>query len=185
MNYFEWLGDLEAIDIRFPEMHFNGWWMVECLPVIGWRGDVLATYSPDDALAVSFGLSDNGWPVFSPRMRDFLDDAAPGLVQFLPFRLQRRDGSGEAFGYCVGQILRLVDCLDRKRTRVRKNWQPINERGDFGAYRPFVLDRSLAENERLFRLKGNRRSIVVRDDLKTAIEQAGFDGQRFDLLETS
>jgi hypothetical protein len=114
-----------------------------------------------------------------------MDGIVPGLIQFLPFRFQRPDGTGQVADYCVGQILNLLDCLDRARTKVRKNWEPINDIGDFDTYRPLVLSRSLIGDERLFRIKGNCRSIVIREDLKDAIENAGFEGERFDLLECS
>lgn len=116
-------------------------------------------------------------------MRSFLEKEAAGLVQYLPFRLRRPDGTGNVQGYFVGQILRLVDCLDRERTEVRLNWEPVNEFGDFDTYRPLVIKESMLGNERLFRLKGASRTIVMREDLKDAMAIAGFAGHRFDLLE--
>jgi hypothetical protein len=75
--------------------------------------------------------------------------------------------------------------LDRGKTKVRNNWEPINDWGDFGTYRPLVVNRALIGDKRLFRIKGKCGSIVIREDLKDAIETAGFKGQRFDLLECS
>lgn len=184
-NFYEWWGDLDAIHVRFPARHFKSWFMVEGRPVVGWDEGLLATYSSDDLLASNFGLADNSWPVCSRKMRGFLEKRAPGLVQYLPFRLKKLDSSRRLNGYCVCQVLRAIDCLDRKRTKVRKNWEPINDDGDFETVRPIVVSRRLIGDEYVFRIKGMCRSIVIREDLKDAIEDAGFKEQRFDLLECS
>lgn len=183
MNYFEWWGDLDAIGAGFPASHFGAWWMVEGRPVTGWDDGVVATYTDEDVLSSNFGLAENSWPICSKSMRICLESHAPGLVQFLPFQLARPDGSGKVGGFCVCQILGLVDCLDRSRTKVRNQWEPVNDCGDFGVFRPISLSRSLIGNECLFRIKGKCSSIVIREDLKNAIEAAGFVGQRFDAIE--
>jgi len=185
MKYYEWLGELDAVEVRFPDLQFNGFWMVEGQPVIGWNEYLIAVYLCPNTPVFDFGLAGPAWPVFSPRMRRLMEGLAPGLIQFLPFRFQRPDGTGQITGYCVGQILNLVDCLDRVKTKVRKSWDPINDFGDFDTYRPLVVSRSLIGDERLFRIKGKCGSIVIREDLKKAIEDGGFKGQRFDLLECS
>ena len=187
MKYYEWLGDLDSIEIRFPDRQFNGFFMVEGKPVIGWHDYLIAVYLCPDAPVFGFGLARNAWPVYSPKMRKLMEQVVPGVAQFLPFRFQRPDGTGQVAGYCVGQILKRIDCLDRNRTKVRQNWEPINEWGDFATYWPsgVVLNRSLIGEETLFRIKGHCRSIVIREDLKHAIENEGFMGQRFDLLDCS
>jgi hypothetical protein len=111
-----------------------------------------------------------------------LRNEVPGVVQFLPFRLRKKDTFEEVTGYSVGQILSFVDCLDRKRTVVRNNWEPVNEFGDFAIRWPAVLNVALIGDERLFRIRGYSVCIVVRRDLKDTIEKSGFAGQRFDPL---
>jgi len=185
MKFYEWLGELDAVQVRLPDRQFNGFWMVEGKPVIGWNEYLIGVYLCPETPVFDFGLARNAWPLFSPRMRTFIEDAIPDAIQFLPFRFQRPDGSGQIADYSVGQILLLVDCLDRTRTKVRNNWEPINGWGDFGTYRPMVVSRSLVGDNRLFRIKGCCRSIVIREELKNAIEDAGFQGQRFDYLECS
>jgi hypothetical protein len=68
---------------------------------------------------------------------------------------------------------------------VQDGWKPINDRGDFGTLHPIVLSRRLIGEAMLFRIQGHCRTIVVSEDFKQAIEEAGFLGQRFDLLECS
>jgi hypothetical protein len=185
MNYYEWWGEPEAVDVDFPEDDFEGWWMVEGRELPAWDSNLKAAYHGEVPISFHFGLADNGWPVFSREMRQFLEKAAPAMVQFLPFKLLVECVGKVVTGFCVGQVLRLLDSLDRERTKVRNNWQPINGWGDFGTLRPIVLKENVLADNKLFRIKGQCRSIVVRQDLKEAIERAGFTGQRFDLLRVS
>ena len=183
MKYFEWWGELDSIEVRFSDRQFNGFWFVEGSPVVGWAEFIIAVYLCDDIPRFDFGIARNGWPIFSERMRDFLNGQCPGLVQFLPFRLQRPDGSAQTGRYSVGQVLRLVDCLDKERTKIRESWAPINEFGDFAVLRPLVLSSKIIGDHQLFRIKGHSGSVVIREDLKDAIEAAGFGLQRFDDIE--
>lgn len=182
MSYYEWWGELDAIEVRFPERSFNNYWMVEGRPVEGWNDKITAAYTTPSPPVFDFGLADNAWPIFSFRMCDFLENAIPDVIQFLPFRLQRPNGMGRIASYSVGQVLKCVDCLDRKRTQVRENWQPINEFGDFGTRHPIVLSRQLIGDGKLFRVIGNCGPIVVSDEIKKAIEKSGFREQRFDAV---
>ena len=184
MKYYEWWGEPNSVDVRFPHRHFNErWWMVEGQPVSDWQDSLTATYVWDDDLAFNFGLARNAWPVFSPELRSFFEDHKPGLIQFLPFQLQKPDGSSRVSGYSVGQILRLVDCLDRNRTQVEDDWEPVNSWGDFATLRPIVLSQPLIGDEVLFRIKGMCGSILIREDLKDLMENKAFKGQRFDFVE--
>lgn len=185
MNYYEWLGELDSAEINFPDLEFNGFWMVEGKPVIGWTDYMIAVYMCAATPRFEFGMALNSWPIFSPAMQALMERLTPGVIQFLPFRFQRLNGKDQVAGYCVGQILRVVDCLDRQRTSVRNNWEPINAGGDFGVMRPFALSRSGIGDEKLFRIQGKRGTIVIREDVRHAIESAGFSGQRFDLIECS
>jgi hypothetical protein len=53
------------------------------------------------------------------------------------------------------------------------------------AYRPIVLSEERIVDERIFRVMGMCGTIVVREDIKQAIEGAGFVGQRFDEVAVS
>ena len=157
MKYCHWIGEVDAIEICFPDRQFNGFFMYECEPVIGWNEYMIAVYLCARPPKFHFGMANNGWLVYSPSMRLFLESHAHGSIQFLPFRFQRPDGTGQIVDYCVGQILRSVDCLDRERTKVRTNWQPVNSWGDFDV-REMVLKTDLLGGERLFRINGQRNT---------------------------
>lgn len=160
MKYFEWLGDITGVN--FPEAHFREkWWMVECEPVSGWDDALVGTYDPDAVglppkkpPTFHFGLALNGWPICSAPMREFLEANASGLAQFLPFVLQTSQPPGRLQGYSVVQFLRSIDCLDRVRTQVRKDWKPVNEFGDVGIRWPVTLVQAAMRDESLFRIKG-------------------------------
>jgi len=183
MNYYQWLGQLATVS--FPDDDFNGWWMVEGTEVHGWDERLIAVYPAEDPPTFDFTEAMNGWPVFSRELRDFLTGKARGVLQFLPFRLQREDGTGEVLGFSVGQVLRVIECLDRSRTKVANAWQPINPLGDYGTRGPLVLNRRLIGDQRIFRIKGDCLHIVIREDLRDGIDAAGFTGHRFDLLEAT
>ena len=183
MKYCHWIGEVDAIEICFPDRQFNGFFMYEC--GAGYRLERIHDRSVPlrRPPKFHFGMANNGWLVYSPSMRLFLESHAHGSIQFLPFRFQRPDGTGQIVDYCVGQILRSVDCLDRERTKVRTNWQPVNSWGDFDV--PNGFENRPFRGRRLFRINGQRGILVIREDLKDAIEAAGFKGQRFDFLESS
>ncbi len=78
--------------------------MQECSPVEDWDENLVGIYTPrrfglpPGEPSFNFGLAINGWPVCSPALRAFLEQHAPGLVQFLPFRLQLRKPPRELSG---------------------------------------------------------------------------------------
>lgn len=185
MNYFEWIGDLNAIKIHFPERSFRDYWMVEGNPVIGWDENLTATYSCNNSPDFDFGLADNGWPVFSQRMRSVIEQYSSQLVQFLPFRLVYGINSKNASGYFVGQILKLVDCLDRVNTKVRNTWLPINEWGDYGTIHPIVIDNSKIKDVPIFRIYGKCITIVVREDIINLLKSLGINPRRHDIIDST
>lgn len=185
MRYYEWLGELDAIEVNFPERNYNDYWMVEGCPVVGWDKSLTAIYNTHTPPVFHFGLASNAWPVFSDKLRSFFEQRYPGVIQFLPFVMRNSNGNKNESNYFVGQLLRLIDCLDRERTKVRANWKSINEWGDFGTYHPIVLSQQLIGSEFLFRVKGKCITIVIREDVVEEMGIAGFNGQRFDLLDVS
>jgi hypothetical protein len=164
--------------------------MHECTRVDNWRDELVGIYRPDlvelaDNPSFNFGLALNSWPVVSRKMREYLEAHVPGAIQFLPFVLQALDPPRDFEGYCVAQVLRFVDCIDRKRTAVREDWQPVNSNGDFEIRWPVILEDRLIGQHKLFRIRGYSICIAISEELKESIQAAGFEGQRFDLLESS
>jgi hypothetical protein len=159
--------------------------MMEAKPVESWDEQLTATYPAGEFVPLDYTVPWNAWPVISRRFRQFLEREVPGHVQYLPFRLRGADGKGEKKGYCVGQILRMVDCLDRKRTTIAGSWDAIDEGKSVQVRGPVVLERRKCARERFFRVAGYNICIVVRQDLKEAIEEAEFLGTSFRELDVS
>ena len=189
MRYFEWFmdsihtpkGDLWVLDI--PVVQVNGFWMREGTPVTDWNDRFIATYPPPEFVHVDFQPAN--WPILSPRFQEFFAKQYPCAFQFLPLRLQMPDGTGEVQGFAVGQALRRIDCLNRERTRVRKDdWTP-RPNGVFNVQGTPCLSKAAIGDAAVFRIFGTPIKLIVREDVKDAIEAAGFTGCRFREIPTS
>ena len=188
MKYYEWSQNMrgepdgrETWFIDLPYMDELG--VEDVAPIEDWDERLIGTYPPGDCPRRDFPVTANDWPLYSPRLRDLMEDLASGLIRYLPIRLQTPEGEGETREDCVVQYLRRVECIDRERTEVKDGkWEPINCIGDFATRGPLCLVREKIENERLFRIQGDGLSVVIRQDLKEAIEEAGMTGCEFDEL---
>lgn len=190
-NYFEWAepisDDPEERDwsIEFPEWIWVEFTMAEGAPVTDWDPSLIAR-SGRYGKPVDFRLSVGGeWHIYSERLRLLVEQEVPSAVQYLPFRLRSSVGSREVADYWVANHLRLIDCLDKRRTTLyRSCWEPVNPLGDFPV-RHAVLSRHLIASEMLFRVKGDSGLVVVRGDLKERIEAAGMTGCLFTPVDVS
>lgn len=185
-EYFalDWL-TRDEFYIEFSRRDYNGFWMVEGATVPDWNPNLIGNFTTNDFLAVDYSLALNSWPVFSQRLRELIEQIAAGAIQFLPFRLLDRFGNHEVTGYYVGQILEIVDCLDRSRTKVANDdWTPINKYGSLRIREPFVLNKNLAAGHHLFRLLGCRARIVVSAEFKHAVEMANMLGIGFTPMQS-
>jgi len=194
MKYYWWTQDMyerakgkELWYIDIPFMDELG--VEEKEPVTEWDPNLIGTYPSGDCPRRDFPMTLNDWPLYSPRLRELMERLAPDSFQALPIRLQNEDGEGEVPGYSVIQYLRWVECIDRKRTEVRDgSWEPINSSGDYAvgsSTTMFFLDRAKIEAEKLFRIQGMSTHVVIRQDLKEAIEEAGMTGCEFEELQVS
>jgi hypothetical protein len=177
MKLFEWLG--EEYILEFP------WEVWECGPAAGWNESLTAFYDPGRFRKFDLALGDNDWPVFSERLRRFLEKEVPGCIRFFPILLSHSDGSGEISGYCVGELLKVVDCIDRSQTISTNNWVLAGRNQSFQLQAPIILDPKPIGEERLFRVKGYSRPIVVTDDLKKAVQAGSFRRQIYTPMQTS
>jgi hypothetical protein len=190
MDYFIWTGDCSADPnlrhwhVQFPIWTMEEWTMCEGKPVENWREDLIAQYPPYGA-PTDFPIVLSDWHVFSARLRGLIETEQPGDVQYLQFDLRSslRNGT-QITGYSVANHLVLLDCIDRERSESYSNWVPVNPIGDVGVEEP-VLSRSRIGNHRLFRVKGESGTVVIRDDLKRRIENAGMTGCVFERIPLS
>jgi hypothetical protein len=138
-------------------------------PVEDWNPKQLAVYGPREFVERDYHQL-SPFPMFSPRFQTVIREQFPGEGQFLPLRLQKPNGTEEVGGYALGNVLTVIDCLERERTvGTSYNRQFI----------PVGLPTLTEPNFRggLFRLKeGN---IVATNRLKAIAEELGLSGVRF------
>jgi hypothetical protein len=142
-------------------------------------------YPPGKFRKFDLVVADNDWPVFSEKLKGFLEREVAGSIQFFPISLCRPDGSGVISDYCVGDLLKSVDCVDRSRTVSASDWVPVGRNESFQLRAPIILDPNLIGEERLFRVKGYSRPIVITDALKKALQVVGFRRHLFSPIQTS
>jgi hypothetical protein len=130
-------------------------------------------------------------PVYSTRLKSLMEDLGIKGIQYLPLRIRRRDGAKEVDGYYIANYLIVIDCLDRERS-VYQVWTKDNllfwEKrpymlGTFRDVTKAVIDSTKLSDAPIFRLWGWEIMVVVREDVKQAIEEAGITGCVFREIE--
>lgn len=145
--------------------------------ILNWHG-LEGTCSDGLDLSLDFMLSLNGWPLFSKKFQDLLDNHFPGSVQFLPVSF------GSHFfrnnDTAIGQILHLVDAVDRNHTNVdNDDWTP-RPNGTYRVHYPIHLRKSEALKFPIFRVPEAPVGIYIRNDLFELIQENQITGARLD-----
>jgi len=153
--------------------------------VATWNPKLIAVY-PEGPVDFDFGHAGTmRYPIFSSRLRAFFERNCPRMIQFLPIRLERDDGTLPMDGYSLGKFLHVVECIDRKRTRVDNNdWTP-SETGEYQICGPVCLRQSGIGDAVCFHVKGASDDVICRDDLRLAIEREKFKGFKFETVKIS
>jgi hypothetical protein len=118
------------------------------------------------------------WPAVSERLKCLFEDRYPNCVQFLPFTLVAASNECpiEGANMYLGNVLSVVDCIDRRRTKVRNDdWAP-RPNGTYQVRRPIWLKRSKVLAHPLFLIEGVATEIIARQDLCDEIQAGGFLG---------
>ncbi|MCB9762118.1 MAG: hypothetical protein H6741_13215 [Alphaproteobacteria bacterium] len=116
---------------------------------------------------------DKGHSLFSGRMREVLAGAGVDNVQYFPARVSSAV-SGLSLDHQVANIIGCVDLLDLERSDLVVDEDDFVEE-IFG----MVFDEARAEGRRLFRLGEFESLVIVRSDVRDAIERAGLTGMCF------
>ena len=159
------------------------WQLWQGKPITGWRPDSWVQAlteeedgDPDDVLQTFLGV-----PIFSPRLRHSLETAQLGAIQYLSIRVLRRDGANIE-GFCVANVLSVVDCLDTKRSvidRFENDYFLPERRGRISGVRLPVLRRSALWGHDLVRCKGYEVSLYASSRFRAVFEGGGFTGYSF------
>jgi hypothetical protein len=197
MKYFRWShyagGNEEdsrevwSLDIR--DKHFDEWDVMSGTNIKHWYPNLTAYYEESNFTDYPFitGLI----PVYSPRLRSLIENMKVNDIQYLPLRIKRKDEKEEISGYSIANYLRIIECLNRERS-VYQLWTKDNllfwEKrpdmlGTFESITKTVLDLKKIGDARIFRLWGWEVMVVLREDIKQAIEKAGITGCEFSEIE--
>ena len=199
MRFFRWTHESGAGEANHPLLWYldiqlidlETWDLMAGHGIENWNLTTTAYYE-DEVAHTDFPFTGNDLPVYSPRLKLLMERLAATEIQFLPLQIKHKHRSSEVQGYCLANYLRLIDCLDRKRSEyqvwTRDNLLFWEKRpwmlGTFRDVTRAVLDTTQLGDVRAFRLWGWEMMAVVRGDVKQAIEEAGMTGCRFTEIET-
>ncbi|WP_448595372.1 imm11 family protein, partial [Thermoflexus hugenholtzii] len=136
-------------------------------------------------------LFDPNFHVVSPRLKALLEDLGLGSeIQFLPIRIKGEKSGREIEGYSVANFLRRIPCLDLEHSIYGRygehpeDFQVFPEKiGQIRHVLKAVLQRKAIGDARVFRVDEWKYIVVVREDVKAAMEAAGITGCWFQELE--
>lgn len=200
MRYFRWaqgstdpgqaLGLYEAWYLNIVLAKHNQWDLMAGRRIDDWDPEVIA-YQEGGTVQVDFPFTSPDLPVHSPKLRWIVEHHALSEVQYLPLRILHQNDQNEVEGYCIANYLTIVDCVDRERAAY-EIWTEDNllywEKrphllGTFRDITKLVLNSRRISNLSVFRLWGWEMVVIVREDLKQAIEAAALTGCRFTEIE--
>jgi hypothetical protein len=136
---------------------------------------------------VDFPLTSPDLPVHSLKLKRIIEQDELTKVQYLPLTIMRRGQNNLVEGYSVANYLNVIDGVDRQAS-VYQVWTEDNlvfwEKrpyllGTFRDIPKLVLNSARVRDVPLFRLKGWELAVIVREDLKQAMEAATITGCRF------
>jgi len=135
-------------------------------------------------LPLDFTLTTLGVPILFNGVAHRIAAVAPLDVQLLPVWVDGLRTSSGRTDFAVLNALRVVSCLDERRSEYLP-WRENDHRRDLvGEYRQvtrLVLNRSrIPDDAHVFRVEGWRIALIVSELVKRAIERFGCRGARFE-----
>jgi hypothetical protein len=195
MRYYRWMQRMSPTAVDGPlegvlselELHGMEYWQLTSGQVVEYWDERNTAFStgnrePDDMACTLFNL----WiHVHSSRLRALLEDLRIADIQYLPLRVRQLGADRDLYGYHVANHLCLIDALDRDRS-IYEEWGPErpDKSGQLRDVRRAVLSTKRVGDSRLFRLKGWHAMVIVREDVRNAIENAGMTGSVFKEMPT-
>ncbi|XXF78674.1 hypothetical protein P2318_02645 [Myxococcaceae bacterium GXIMD 01537] len=130
-------------------------------------------------VALDFSLAAFAAPVISARVAAVFSELAPEETQTLPVEVE---GHSESFFILVAT--QLIRCIDERESRHVRKWAPEDERpekvGKYRDVRGMRIDRSQVGDAKVFRPWGWAIALIVREDIKEALERMGATGPEFE-----
>lgn len=202
MRFYEWFpeADYDSAGLYNPnwgvtEPQFSAdiyWWDVkEGKYIQHWDSKTVATFH-EDTEPTDFPFAGFAIPIYSSRLRELIERLGITDIQYLPLIMRGEKSNREITGYSIANYLSIIDCLHRQRSIYRiytksnlMFWEQRPEMlGTFTDVQKVVLDKSKIGESRLFRLWGYD-IVIVREDIKLALEQKEITGCKFTELEVA
>jgi len=183
VRYFQWIisGYLTAEGkvwlLRLPTNMHHGVWIGDCKIIPDWNPEFMGTFPGTKFIHVDYQPCAS--PIVSERLRSTLENVAPRAMQYLPCVFTGDGAQEKVSGYYLANILTCLDCLDRSRTEVADGDWTRTTSGAFNIRGPLTLLYEVIQDAQIFRVDGSRVQVIVREDVKNAIEQHALTGSRF------
>ena len=137
----------------------------------------LFTEITDPGRSLDFCLTSFATPVATTKLASAIEAIAGDDVQRLPVYIKGHEG------FEVLNAVRVLECLDEDRSKFLK-WTEKDHRADLaGEYRSIPLLRirsaEVPNDAHFFRIKGSFIELIVSEDVKLAMEDAGCLGAKF------
>jgi hypothetical protein len=147
----------------------------------GFPDEVVFTMDPErphDTMLVDSLHNTDRLIVASKRLKEFLAARALDQMEYLPVTILDHKGRPAAGGdYWIIHPLEPIDCLKVDECGARLS--PINKNKIQFLSRLVIGEAKIDANRDLFRPKGYTKAFIVRRELASAIDEAGFTGIRW------
>jgi len=194
MRFYEWASSSEG-NSGIRELHIKGWtddfeisWRLAEARPFGegeWIQEAPAEWDEEGPLT-DVPFSPN-FHLVSPRLKALLEGLGLGAeIQFLPVRVVGEKSGREVGVYYVANFLRRIRCLDLERSIYDvygPDWIRPEQRGQIAGVWKAVLRREAVGEARVFRVEEFDPIVVIREEVKVAMEGAGITGCWFQELE--
>lgn len=188
MRYHGWLHDLDddslaLIERMSPDLGDRSYLLSEGVSVLPWYPDRVAfDLSPNQGSRLIDSLPNLvGFHFVSEKLRRVIEEQGVQNVEFLPVVLVHRRGRPVERQYFLMNVIGWVDCIDWSATQAVMSSLVKTDVLSFDSLS--LRKDKIPEDRKLFRLGGKREFLIVRDDLASAIREAGCVGANFEPME--
>lgn len=114
--------------------------------------------------------------LMSDRLRRLIEARAPDHAQYLPVVMMYKDKPLDIGPYWMANWLHVIDCIDEEKSDIRPSKYPDLPPNTVN----LVVDpRRVPEDVLICRTKTDSLMVLIRDDLKREIQEAGMTGCQF------
>jgi hypothetical protein len=119
-------------------------------------------------------------PVVHVRVATVFSELAPKDVQLLPVDIE-----GHPEQYLILVATRLIQCIDEQASRILR-WTPEDGEpekvGQYRDVRDMRIDKTKTGDAKVFRPEGWSGTLIVSNDIKTALDRLGATGAKFEAV---